>query len=465
MNRILPNNTAKKVNNALPTAVANVANKTVNGVANAFNVVANNTKNVVQNTAKEAAAVMENAPAAMNDALFGVPEAVGNAVTNAANKMTNFASNAAKSVGNVVGNAATSVSNAANSALNTVGLGNSSNRNNSGNNSGNNSSRNNNGSNSNSGSNNNGSNKGFFNSFKSNSVSNSVNSLLGNNATSAGEGSFFASAWFIALIVLLTIFGIFVFFFDQIMELLPQSVRDGFNRLKEALGIPVEPAPPAPEPPAPEPPPPAPEEPGIIPGVPTPAYLPDSGAENGNGDQASGAQTLVTDFEKIFEKQLPQKKENKEVFNIKENRYKFEDAEPLCNALGAELATYEQVKEAYEHGADWCNYGWVKGQRAVYPTQPGTYEKLQKGPKEQHQACGKPGINGGYFDNPDLRFGVTCYGVKPPQKDHDKSLLPNGEANPFTPDALEYDKRVAEFKADSNNIGILPFSEKRWDEA
>ncbi len=457
MNRILPNNTARKVNNALPTAVANVANKTVNGVANAFNAVANNTKNVVQNSAKEAAAVMENAPAAMNDALFGVPEAVGNAVTNAANKMTNFASNAAKSVGNVVGNAATSVGNAANSVLNTVGLGNNSNRGNSNGNG--NSNRNNSGRNN--------SNKGFFNSFKSNSgnnsVSNSVNSLLGNSTVSTGEGSFFASAWFIALIVLLTIFGIFVFFFDQIMELLPQSVRDGFNRLKEALGIPVEPAPPAPEPPAPEPPPPAPEEPGIIPGVPTPAYLPDSGA--GDEQQPSGAQTLITDFEKIFEKQLPIKKEHKEVFNIKENRYKYEDAEPLCNALGAELATYEQVKEAYEHGADWCNYGWVKGQRAVYPTQPSTYEKMQKGPKEQRQACGKPGINGGYFDNPDLRFGVTCYGVKPPQKDHDKSLLPNGEANPFTPDALEYDKRVAEFKADSNNIGILPFSEKRWDEA
>ncbi len=452
MNRILPNNTARKVNNALPTAVANVTNNAVNGVVNAFNV-ANNT---LKNSAKEAAAVMENAPAAMNDALLGVPEAVGNAVTNAANKMTNFASNAAKSVGNVVGNAATSVGNAANSVLNSVGLGNN-NRGNNGNNSRSNRS------NSNT-ANNSGSNKGFFNSFKSNSVSNSVNSLLGNSATSAGEGSFFASAWFIALIVLLTIFGIFVFFFDQIMEMLPQSVRDGFNRLKEALGIPVEPAPPAPEPPAPEPPPPAPEEPGIIPGVPTPSYLPDSGAGEG-AQPPSEAQTLVTDFEKIFEKQLPHKKEHKEVFNVKENRYKYEDAEPLCNALGAELATYEQVKEAYEHGADWCNYGWIKGQRAVYPTQPSTYEKLQKGPKEQRQACGKPGINGGYFDNPDLRFGVTCYGVKPPQKEHDKSLLPNGEANPFTPDALEYDKRVAEFKADSQNIGILPFGEGRWDEA
>jgi hypothetical protein len=147
---------------------------------------------------------------------------------------------------------------------------------------------------------------------------------------------------------------------------------------------------------------------------------------------------------------------------VKENRYSYDDAEPLCKALGAELATYEQVKDAYDNGADWCNYGWVKGQRAVYPTQDETYEKLQQGPVSQRQACGKPGVNGGYFDNPELRFGVNCYGSKPVQKAHDTTLLPNGEANPFTPDALEFDKRVAEFKADSANIGILPFKEGDW---
>ena len=27
--------------------------------------------------------------------------------------------------------------------------------------------------------------------------------------------------------------------------------------------------------------------------------------------------------------------------------------------------------------------------------------------------CGKPGLNGGYFSNPQLKFGVNCYGVKP----------------------------------------------------
>ena len=82
----------------------------------------------------------------------------------------------------------------------------------------------------------------------------------------------------------------------------------------------------------------------------------------------------------ILQKLLPLS--SPEVFNVNKNDYSFYDAEPLCRALGAELATYDQVKEAWTKGADWCNYGWVKGQVAVYPTQPETYDKLQSGPRK-----------------------------------------------------------------------------------
>ena len=34
-------------------------------------------------------------------------------------------------------------------------------------------------------------------------------------------------------------------------------------------------------------------------------------------------------------------------------------------AFDAELASYDQVKDAWQKGADWCNYGWVKGQAAA----------------------------------------------------------------------------------------------------
>jgi hypothetical protein len=162
------------------------------------------------------------------------------------------------------------------------------------------------------------------------------------------------------------------------------------------------------------------------------------------------------DESSILDKVLP----GKEVFNISSNKYTYYDAEPLCKALGAELATYDQVKEAWNKGADWCNYGWVKGQMALYPTSDETYKKLQGGPEDQRQACGRPGVNGGYFDNPEMRFGVTCSGTKPPQNKHDEESAAKGA--PLSPDALAFDKKVSQFKSDAEHIGILPFNTSKW---
>jgi hypothetical protein len=118
----------------------------------------------------------------------------------------------------------------------------------------------------------------------------------------------------------------------------------------------------------------------------------------------------------MVEKILPSSTD--EVFNIAQNNFTYYDAEPLCKALGAELATYEQIKDAWSEGADWCNYGWVKGQMAVFPTQSHTYDKLQAGPKDQRNACGTVGINGGYFENPEFKYGVNCYGQIPSLLNH-----------------------------------------------
>jgi len=149
----------------------------------------------------------------------------------------------------------------------------------------------------------------------------------------------------------------------------------------------------------------------------------------------------------------------KEVFNVADDKYTYTDAEPLCKAFGAELATYDQVKEAWNKGADWCNYGWVKGQTAIYPTQQSTYDKLQAGPEEQRGVCGIPGINGGYFDNPELKFGVNCYGKKPNQNETDNRHMMNPS---LAPGALEYDRKVQNYKDDMNQIAVNPFKEGTW---
>lgn len=153
----------------------------------------------------------------------------------------------------------------------------------------------------------------------------------------------------------------------------------------------------------------------------------------------------------------------KEVFNVSRNIYKYSDAPAVCAALGAELATYEQVQDAYNAGADWCNYGWTKGQMALYPTQKSTWDKLQKGSPEYRNACGQVGVNGGYFDNPDLAFGVNCYGTKPPKSAMDE-LLESQVALPPTPAEIEFDKKVQKFRDQMATMTVLPFSKGQWSE-
>lgn len=112
----------------------------------------------------------------------------------------------------------------------------------------------------------------------------------------------------------------------------------------------------------------------------------------------------------IYPTTLPDKEP--EVFNIHQNLYSYKDASRACKALGSRLATLQEVKEAYNKGANWCNYGWIQNQMAVYPIQKDWLDSLPEGDKRK-KTCGKPGINGGFFEDESLKFGANCYGVKP----------------------------------------------------
>lgn len=102
-----------------------------------------------------------------------------------------------------------------------------------------------------------------------------------------------------------------------------------------------------------------------------------------------------------------------QVFHISNQNYSYEDARCKCGSYDAKLATYPQIVEAYNKGAEWCSYGWSEGQTAYYPTQKCNWEKKSKKDREK---CGKPGINGGFFSDKKLRFGVNCFGKKPEGK-------------------------------------------------
>ena len=129
------------------------------------------------------------------------------------------------------------------------------------------------------------------------------------------------------------------------------------------------------------------------------------------------------EFDPCIEKEAPRipppsyrerfKKDEEEVFHLSNQDYTYEQAKCKCRAYGGKLASKDEMIEVYNKGADWCSYGWSKGQNAFYPTQKCTWDKLQKGPKRHRWDCGLPGINGGFFANPRLKFGINCYGIKP----------------------------------------------------
>lgn len=158
----------------------------------------------------------------------------------------------------------------------------------------------------------------------------------------------------------------------------------------------------------------------------------------------------------------PLSPDDKEVFNISQNVYDYEQASAVCEALDARLATPNEVRAAYENGADWCNYGWTEGKYALYPTQRATWDKLQSSPEHAHD-CGLPGVNGGYFGNTALQFGVNCYGKKPEPRQGEMGLQYAEYSDYLSAEQLRHQQRIEKVKATLDDVRILPFNRNRWD--
>lgn len=156
-----------------------------------------------------------------------------------------------------------------------------------------------------------------------------------------------------------------------------------------------------------------------------------------------------------------------EVFNVGNNLYTYDDAKTLCSAYGARLATYDEIEDAYNRGAEWCNYGWSDGQMAYFPTQKSTWDKLQDNPKTKNN-CGRPGINGGYMTNPNIRFGANCYGKRPAPSARDKQLMEVKKAGiitPRTPEDILLEKKIQYWKENKDKIvTVNGFNNDKWSE-
>jgi len=155
--------------------------------------------------------------------------------------------------------------------------------------------------------------------------------------------------------------------------------------------------------------------------------------------------------------------EEDEVFNVADNKYTYEDAQAVCTSFGAKLATYDQIEKAYENGAEWCNYGWSDNQMAFFPTQKETWSELQKFPKKKNN-CGRPGINGGYIDNPYIKFGVNCYGKKPTPTENDLLKLEAKQTQPIplTAEDKELQKKIEYWKENADKLQLNSFNNNNW---
>ncbi len=170
---------------------------------------------------------------------------------------------------------------------------------------------------------------------------------------------------------------------------------------------------------------------------------------------------IVVDQSTYQPTSVPEIKFKKQVFNIPGNYYDYDNAKALCKAYGANLATYDQIEKAYGSGAEWCNYGWSADQLALFPTQQKTYDRLQTIPGHEND-CGRPGVNGGYIANPNVKFGVNCYGNKPKITSEEEELMKTSSPYPETAKDLAFQKRVDFWKNKVDEILVSPFNYSTW---
>lgn len=158
---------------------------------------------------------------------------------------------------------------------------------------------------------------------------------------------------------------------------------------------------------------------------------------------------------------VPEMTFEKQVFHIPGNEYTYDNAKAVCAAYGGRLADYKEMREAYEDGADWCSYGWSKDQMAFYPTQEEKWKKLQKIEGHEHD-CGRPGINGGYIANPNVKFGINCYGYKPDITAEEAKLMRTTDGLPITKKEQKFNELVKYWKTKIPDILVAPFNHANW---
>ena len=178
----------------------------------------------------------------------------------------------------------------------------------------------------------------------------------------------------------------------------------------------------------------------------------DASGNDASGNDASGNITSTAQID--------------EVFNVTNNLYTYDDAQAICSAYDAKLASYDQVEDSYNNGGEWCNYGWSADQMALFPTQKNTWDVLQKTDNHKND-CGRPGVNGGYISNPYMKFGVNCYGKKPKASADELARMAANSSKSY-PKTLEdqvLDAKVQFWKDNAAKmLNLNSYNKDKWSE-
>lgn len=185
------------------------------------------------------------------------------------------------------------------------------------------------------------------------------------------------------------------------------------------------------------------------------------GTAAGTADVSEGRSqiTLWTQIKNFFSSNNSCKtSESGEVFHIPNNLHTYEQARSICSKFNSRLATYKEVEDAYINGANWCSYGWSEDQLALFPTQFDVYNNLKRIPGHEHD-CGRPGVNGGFIDNTNVRFGINCYGKKPEQTEQDKAY---SERLKMSYSPIVDESVLEQINKEKIDILVSPFNKDKW---
>ena len=89
------------------------------------------------------------------------------------------------------------------------------------------------------------------------------------------------------------------------------------------------------------------------------------------------------------------------------------------------------------------------------------YNKLKAIPGHEHD-CGRTGVNGGFIANPNVKFGVNCYGYKPKITNEEEELMKTSSPYPETVKDVAFQKQVDHWKNKVDEILVSPFNYSSW---